>query len=128
MGYWFFEWLDDQCIQTIEDAERVLSYPVVVEDLRQQALVATRENIEPKPTDSIPVLAGRGLDLSEQTDCIAPICPTCQANHLFRDIWHYFDYVIIQDAVLDQIVTHWERWNSSDKKVLESHKKRLLST
>jgi hypothetical protein len=72
MSYWFFEWLDDQYIETIQDAERVLSYDIVADDLRKQALEGGRGENAPQATaDSIPVLAGRGLDLSESTDCIA---------------------------------------------------------
>ena len=72
MGYWLFNWLDEQHIQTKEDAKRVLSYPIVVDDLRQQVLIAARESIVPEPNDGVPILAGRGLDLSEARDCIGP--------------------------------------------------------
>ena len=91
MSYWLFQWFDDQYIKTIEDAERVLSYPIVVEDLQQQALSILEQKPAPQSSDGIPILAGRGLDLSDHVDCIAAICSTCQLDHLFKHIWHYFD-------------------------------------
>jgi hypothetical protein len=124
MGYWFFQWLDDQYVRTIQDAERVLAYPTVVEDLRQQALIASREKPQIQSLDTISVLAGRGLDLSGHIDCVAALCSRCQANHLFRHIWHYFDHIIVQDAVTDHLIRHWDCWGKPEQ--LDAHKEMLL--
>lgn len=127
MGYWVFDWFDKAHIQTIKDAERALAQPDIVEDIRHQAQIAARNQPKPEPAEGFSLLVGRGLDLAEHVDCIAALCMKCQADHLFRHIWQYFDRIIVQDGVTEHLVTHRDCWESSDKQNREHHKERLLS-
>jgi hypothetical protein len=120
--YWLFRWLDDQSIETWNDLNRVLSYPIVINDLREQAINGDKNKSERKHPDRTSIVAGRGIDLSGYLDCSAKSCRMCQIENLFSHVWHYFDRIIVEDVVTHQLIAHWDDWESWNKEDLEHRK------
>jgi hypothetical protein len=104
--YWLLNWIDDQGIRTLEDAERCLNDKVATADLQAKAHEA--EDAGPPERDrSRSIVAGAAIDLSGTLDCPHRDCRKSKVEELFRRIWHYFDHVIIADPVGHGVTHHW---------------------
>jgi len=90
------EWIDDLAIETVEDARRALG-PNGAGILRLKELAAcAMTQPMPQPNQGgFGVLAGRGLDLSGELDCLDPKCQQEQIGLLFARVLHYFDQVLV---------------------------------
>src|SRR5947208_2107150 len=105
--YWVYNWIDSQGIISTDRAREVLAKPSAMDDLREvgmQAQSFDRSSLN----ETVSVVAGRGIDLSGQLDCLAQACRYRQVDELFRKAWHYFDKVIVADAISHEIVYHFE--------------------
>ena len=118
--YWIFNWFDTHKIDCLEAAERALSDPSVLEDFREVALMANE--LLPAQVDSENViLAGRGLDLTSQLQCSTSACRQHQVDELFRKAWHYFDRIIVDDAVSHRLIQHWGPGGRFPRETSEGH-------
>jgi hypothetical protein len=72
------------------------------------------------------IIAGRGLDLTGKLECGTSTCRQRQVNELFRKAWHYFDWIVVDDAVSHQVLSHWEETVVNPKKSLLSDIEVLL--
>jgi len=115
--YWLFNWLDAHGIDNLEKARRALSDRAQLEDLREMAELA-KDLVPEKVSGENVIVAGRGLDLSSQLYCSSSVCRQKQVDELFSRAWHYFDSIVVDDAVSHLVTYHF------DKDVTES--RRLL--
>ena len=110
--YWLSKWLDYHDLNSVEEVERSLWSPTVVNSLRQAAAKACRrsERFESTPTDSerFSLLAGKGIDLSGQLACSSDICRRRQVDELFGRVWHYFDRIVVDDNLARRVAHGWE--------------------
>jgi hypothetical protein len=101
--YWMWQWLEEYRVTTPEKAREVLLDPNAIDHIARLA----REN---KPVASAPkgeaVVAawglGRGLWRSHAVEIA-----TQRADALLRQTWHYYDAVIVEDAVRHEVEHHW---------------------
>jgi hypothetical protein len=99
--YWLYEWLDVYGVDSIDKAVKVLSDHRSIESLREHATSSS------EPTsDGISILAGRGVDLSGQLGCNHAACRRKDVEKLFGRTWHYFDRIVVQDAVAHELIDH----------------------
>ncbi|MHB8394345.1 MAG: hypothetical protein ACYDC5_07565 [Candidatus Dormibacteria bacterium] len=90
------EWMDDLAIETVEDARRALAPTGAgIKRLKQLAASAMTQPMPQRNKPGFGVLAGRGLDLSGELDCLDPKCQQEQIGLLFARVLHYFDQVIV---------------------------------
>lgn len=106
-SYWMYDWLDNYAVRTTDQAARILSIPSAVDDLRQMAVNAAQDSSQPA-SEQTSIVAGRGIDLSGHLDCDAYSSRQRQIDQLFRKAWHYFDRIIVADAVSHEVSAHWE--------------------
>ena len=106
--YWLFDWLDEHEIRSKEGAKLLFANPVAVKDLRDRATKAIEAYGASLPFAGAPtsIVAGRGIDLSGQLDCLHPACRRAQVETLFNRVWHYFDSIVVQDAVAHEVSVH----------------------
>jgi hypothetical protein len=125
--YWLYSWLDEFHIQHVDTARLLLANPSAVEELRARAIAQSSvplRSIRQPNTESI--LAGRGIDLSGRLDCSHPDCRTRQIEELLRRVWHYFDRIIVEDAITHEVSFHWEEGPSQVQEWILSHISVLL--
>ncbi|HWZ96990.1 MAG TPA: hypothetical protein VN025_04445 [Candidatus Dormibacteraeota bacterium] len=98
-GYWMFDWLEDNHLTTQEEVVSLLPKYGVIEDLRLRAeAAATSAGAQVAAAPSI--LAGTGIDLTGgHTACPSPTCMRFQVDQLFKHVWHYFEKIVVRDAV-----------------------------
>jgi len=104
--YWVFDWLDRHRASTLDSVKLLLLNPVAVQELRQGAAAAIKQFGRKTHSKNESVLVGRGIDLSGQLDCFAPDWRRQQAHRLFNKVWHYFDKIVIEDAVAHELAHH----------------------
>ena len=101
--FWFFEWLDDHRVNSIEDFQRIATRRRVLDDLHHRALAALEGQetigagiqIDPR----YDIVAGADMDLSGEESCAYVGCRLRQVEELFRRAWFYFDRIVIADSV-----------------------------
>ena len=54
------------------------------------------------------MVAGAGADLYDGLQCPNPVCQKHSIDKLFRQVWHYFDQIVIGDNLTHDIAHHWE--------------------
>ncbi len=114
--YWLYSWLESRKIASRSDAERELAKPGTVRDLVQ---IAERWTDEIKTDLSGNNLAaGTGLRLNDELSCPSSKCRKRQVDVLFRHAWHYFDNILIPDAVWELLTHEHHRW--SKERVFET--------
>jgi hypothetical protein len=119
-AYWFFQWFEKHRVTTEHTAKLLLSNPVALNELRELAQMASTQTLAPlESTDA--VLAGRGIDLSGQLDCLHIDCRRLQVQRLFSKVWHYFDVIVVQDSVAHEVAHHWDSPTPAMKKWLLGH-------
>jgi hypothetical protein len=123
MSYWVYDWMDAHGISTKEHAQLVLMNPVAVQDLRDRAAVV-QSLAEVEAPNSI--LAGRGIDLSGHLDCYTFDCRRRQLDNLFRRVWHYFDFVVVEDNLTDPINEGWDDISPAKRNELITNEVELL--
>lgn len=100
-GYWFYRWLDERGVETVEEFERLVIEPEVADDLRRLAKDAAERQID--SSDEVTagsensILAGMDMDLSGLHSCPSVGCRIIQVEELFRRAWFYFDRIIVAD-------------------------------
>jgi hypothetical protein len=125
--YWLYKWLDYYHIQNINAARILLTNPVAVEELRMLASNSRTTQVKPElETNQETILAGRGIDLSGRLDCNHPDCRRKQIDQLFRRVWHYFDRIIVEDAVTHEVSVHWDEGSPRVREWILSHISVLL--
>jgi len=122
--YWVYDWLDENGITTVESARLLFADPVAVSDLRQRAERANQTQ-DVVPDGETSILTGRGIDLSSQLDCNHWACRKRQVDLLFRQVWLYFDRIIVQDSIAHEVALHWDDLDNRRDWVL-SHIQMLL--
>lgn len=115
-AYWLYEWLDAYGVKELADAERLLRDPRTVESLRDHASSGKNE-----PPSSTSILAGAGIDLSGQLGCMAPECRRADVAKLFTRAWHYFDRIVVNDAVAHELTDHASAPSDRLREWLVSH-------
>jgi hypothetical protein len=119
--YWLYTWLDSHGIRNAQQAGLALRRRKVVDDLREQAFAATREQGQEISKDSYSLMAARGLDLSGELCCPSPSCRRVQVDQLFSHAWHYFDRIVIADSVADEVLSNWAYVNGERFEWLIGH-------
>lgn len=92
--FWLFDWIDDNALQTVEDARKHLSAKKSVHRLKGWA---TQSHIESNPPGTT-IVAGAGIDFGDMC-CPSERCARIQVDRLFTQVWHYFDRIIVDDRV-----------------------------
>jgi hypothetical protein len=105
--YWVYEWLDEYKVCTVDAARLLLANPVALGDLAERARRSQEDQIV-FPEDKTSILTGRGIDLSGQLDCNHWECKKKQIDRLFRQVWLYFDEIIVQDTITHEVAYHWD--------------------
>ena len=106
--YWLFNWLDAHGIHDLAEAKHALSLRSNLEDLRYVASQAVESLPHEMQSENV-ILAGRGLDLTSSLHCYKPVCRHKQVDELFRKAWHYFDQIVVDDAVAHKLLFHWDK-------------------
>src|SRR5215472_12477425 len=98
--YWLCRWIDEEGIQAEWETVNALKsdkatgrlYEVLHEaaDRRRRLEVPSRADVG----DSI--VAGSGIDLSGSIGCGADDCLRGSIDGTFKNIWHYFDCVVVE--------------------------------
>lgn len=115
--HWLYEWLDENGLRTLSDADSALQRTLEFEDLCRRA-----DSAIPKLSDrtgGVAVLAGRGFDLSGQFDCPGSICRQVHVDQLFGKVWHYFDKIVAADAVTRFVIDETVPVEDRKRRVLE---------
>jgi hypothetical protein len=123
--YWLYDWLDEFHIQNVDTARLLLKNPAAVDELRSRASAARLPLPEARFAGE-KILAGRGIDLSGRLDCDHPDCRRRQIETLFSRVWHYFDRIVVEDAVTHEVSAHWEEGPSQVAEWVLSHVSVLL--
>jgi hypothetical protein len=106
--FWFYEWLDERGISSLEEAERRLRDPKELSLLHERAAREPYETSPIPPSDKVSLLAGRGVDLSGDLDCLAWSCRRRQVDTLLSRAWHYFDRVVVVGPSAHRIASDLE--------------------
>ena len=106
-AFWLFDWLDEFGVKNIEQAEKALQLGSTTDDLNYRA-TAWKKSQPPPATQLISIVAGRGIDFSSHLDCDHPECRKLQVDNLLKKTWHYFDKIIVDDAISHEISHHWD--------------------
>ena len=114
--FWLHEWMDDRGVTSLAQAESRLSDPTEVHRLHERA-ASVRYSTEPVLDADGALLAGRGVDLSGDLDCMAWGCRRLQVDRLLRGAWHYFDRVVVVGPSASRVAQDLE--NTRD--VSETH-------
>jgi len=125
--YWLYRWLDEFHVRNIDAARLLFANPIAVDELRTLASKSSEMKVQPSDgLDCETIVAGRGIDLSGRLDCHHPECRKRQIDHLFRRVWHYFDRIIVEDAVKHEVSLHWDEGPSRVAEWVLSHISVLL--
>lgn len=107
-SYWLLNWLGSKRIRSISEAGVALSRKSTLRELRAAA-EQWSESV-PFPPDSLNLVAGSGLNFSDDLTCPNPICRHQQVDLLFRHAWHYFDKILLPDRVGGLLLNPPENW------------------
>jgi hypothetical protein len=103
--HWIFEWLAENHIESSADAKSLLPKYKVIESLRNRAELARKRDIAFSTTS---IVAGKGIDLSSGgMICSAPECMRRQVDTLLKRVWHYFDTIVVDDALTPLLSGEW---------------------
>lgn len=94
-GYWLLDWIENQEIATLDQAEAVLAKDRRLRGLAKYAKSAQSEAFGPQVSANA-IIGGRGLDLSGETADVNGAGLIKEFEQLFRKVWHYFDDVIVE--------------------------------
>jgi hypothetical protein len=109
--YWVREWLRENHIESLKDATDLLPKYKVLDTLRQRAsdFAAAWGRAELSRGRGPLILAGTGVDLwGGRMVCPGPSCMRNQVDTLLKHVWHYFDKVVVDDALTMLLVEDWE--------------------
>jgi hypothetical protein len=109
--YWVLEWLRENHIETLQDVTDLLPKYKVLDTLQQKAsdFAATWGRAELSRGQGPLILAGTGVDLwGGRMVCPGPSCMRNQVDTLLKHVWHYFDKVVVDDALTMLLVEDWE--------------------
>jgi hypothetical protein len=98
-SYWLKQWLDEKGVQADWEIDNILDSDKEVEKLidfiDQSANDPDLQHLPPGNVgDSI--VAGRRIDLSGVVGCCALECLRDTVDREFRNLWHYFDKVVVE--------------------------------
>ena len=122
--FWVYDWLDTHGVDSVSKAKKVLASRSIVDKIPDFAEGARSRKSSAR--DDFSIVAGRGLDLSGHLDCNSSACRLRQVDDLFRHAWHYFDHIVVADAMSHEISTHWDAPLAARKTWLLSHIEVLL--
>jgi len=116
--YWVIEWLRENHIASLQDARDFLPKYKVLSTLQQRAADFSGK-AKPVGSDGGPlILAGTGVDLwGGRMVCPGPSCMRNQVDTVLKHVWHYFDKVVVDDAVTTLLTGDWD---GSKKDLLQS--------
>src|SRR5262245_58808678 len=103
--YWALQWLDEVGLSTPQDVERFFRADNAIEGLAEFA--ACHQYI-PAPLTGHVVVAGWGLGYGYSRSHSSEL-PSARVDDLLRRTWHYYDAVILEDAVRHEL-----EWHSKD--------------
>ena len=105
LRYWLWDWIEENKIDSIASAGKLLTRRRAVDDLRRRA--ADWEPQLDAPIPGIAIIAGAGADLYSGLQCPNPACQKHAIDRLFRKVWHYFDRIVVVDQITHDIAHHW---------------------
>ncbi len=97
--YWLSQWLDEYEIHSDWEIDRVLFRDFSsVDRLKEIANEAASKASVPPPDGSLgeSIVAGSRLDLSARITCGGFDCMRAEVDSAFKNIWHYFDSVVVE--------------------------------
>jgi hypothetical protein len=100
--YWLAQWLDENEIHSEWEIDHTLHTQSGVRGLIEAVFKAAQEIQEGRaeyPSSNVlsdPIVAGRRLDLSSSASCPAYECMKRQIDTIFKQLWHYFDQVVVE--------------------------------
>lgn len=126
--YWLYDWLDEKRVSSLARAARLLSDSREFDSLREfaHAALTTRAEASTNSQRQVSLLAGRGVDLSGHLDCYASQCRKLQVDRLLKRVWHYFDKVVVADAIGHEVAFHTTSKPDDLRKWILSHIEVLL--
>ena len=116
--YWLFDWLDQYSVKDLDKARKLLSNEAAREEMRSLAKGSASNRHQDRVNS---ILAGRGIDLSGHLDCNGASCRRRQVDELFRRVWHYFDKIVVADAVRHEVGWHWNQPSEQVREWVLSH-------
>lgn len=123
--YWVYQWMDEHSVSDAKSAHKALLSKQGLSGLLK-ALPRKEQSTARVGTESTSIVAGRGLDLSGQLDCLAAECRQRQADDLFRHVWHYFDRIVVADSVAHELRGHEHAGPEDLRKWIAAHLEVLL--
>jgi hypothetical protein len=119
--YWVYRWIDKHGVTEPSDALKALRSKGALSDLIDSMPPPKGGTAQKAASASTSIVAGRGLDLSGQLDCTDAECRHRQVDDLFRHVWHYFDNIVVADAVAHELQSHDEADPADVRRWLVSH-------
>ena len=102
--YWVAQWLDENEVKSEWEIDHILHTPNGIQSATDKAEEA-RESIEGNygsypdlSTLADSIVAGRRLDLSGRLSCPAYECQREDIDTTFKNVWHYFDNIVVEGA------------------------------
>ena len=97
--YWLYNWMDDEGIRNFNDFRKAVRRPNTVNILEGYSAATTTTSLKP----SHAIISGRRTDLSGKVGCAHPDCIISNVKALFGRTWHYFDTVIIDGPLIEDL-------------------------
>lgn len=104
-AFWLYGWFDQLGVHDEQSLETALDRGTAYDELIARASDASSEAGE-IASSRYATVAGRGLDFSGAVDCSSQSCRQRQIDMLFKRVWHYFDRIILADAVGHELRQH----------------------
>jgi hypothetical protein len=124
---WLYDWLDVNHVRNASQAIRLLSQPKVRESLANLAIESKRDTCDgPLPSDGVPIVAARGIDLSGELGCVHFECLEREVETLFRRVWHYFDYIVVAEPPQEVAIAYGRKQSPDLERILINCIKLLL--
>jgi len=94
--YWLRDWMHEHDVKSMRDARKALADDTALKRLQQYAHAAEAQQTVGVAANA--VVAGRGIDLSNDLECPHWDCKRKQVDRLFGWVWHYFDQIAVTVA------------------------------
>lgn len=121
-SFWAYQWMDTHGVNSLKKVRPALANKLALEQLKE---LAELHNACPQDYKA-EIVAGRGIDLSGHLDCNAPECRKLQVDNLLRHVWHYFDRILVADALSHEVTHHWNPKSAELTEWLAGHLEVLL--
>jgi hypothetical protein len=96
--YWLGRWVDEYEVISRDQLGRLFDLPGPMVRLAELAAAAPTFNSPSSHIPDLSVAAGRGIDLGSYMSCGAFECMQKKVDSAYPNIFHYFDYLIVEGA------------------------------